>query len=297
MAKSRLPNLDLNLLVTLDAVLEHQSVSRAAEHLGVTQPAVSAALARLRRHFDDKILFRTGNRYMLTPFGVGLRRRTRVAVNDVERVFSSRATFRAAEFPREFSIMASDYAIAVLGTRLAELLTAGAPHSRLRFVSITPDQVVRAEETLACHDIMLLPHGFVTDLPNQTIFHDDWVVVTRQRPSRGRPGHHRGRPADTTVGSRLSQPNRLDAGSSSIAHARHRTALEYRHRGLSDGSWPGHRQRPHRPHSPSATGSSRCPRRTDGTSLSGPDRPARASHVVAPDKNRRARTYVPSDDY
>lgn len=178
-----LANLDLNLLVTLDAVVQHQSVTRAAEHLGVTQPAVSASLARLRRHFGDEILHRVGNRYQLTPFGLDLRHRTRMALTGIERVFSSRGTFDATDTSREFSVVISDYATAVLGQRLTELITTRAPHARLRLIPTTPDHVARAEQTLTVNDILLVPHGFVTDLPNETIFHDDWVVVT----DRGHP--------------------------------------------------------------------------------------------------------------
>ena len=52
-------NLDLNLLKTLHALIEEQSVTRAAARLSLTQPAVSGMLARLRRHFDDPLLVRT----------------------------------------------------------------------------------------------------------------------------------------------------------------------------------------------------------------------------------------------
>ncbi|WP_405181058.1 LysR family transcriptional regulator [Nocardia sp. NBC_01377] len=173
-----LANLDLNLLVTLDAVVHHQSVTRAAEHLGVTQPAVSAALARLRRHFDDEILHRVGNRYQLTPFGVDLRQRARIALTGVERVFAARGTFEATDTAREYSIVTSDYTTALLGRPLTELLGIRAPHARLRWLPSIPDLVARAEHTLTAHDVLLVPHGFVTDLPNETIFHDDWVVVT-----------------------------------------------------------------------------------------------------------------------
>ena len=92
-----LANLDLNLLVTLDALLEQRSVSRAAEQLGLSQPAVSAQLARLRRHFGDELLARFGNQYRLTPLAsaaararatrgdrgrAGLRRRTGLQPGD-----------------------------------------------------------------------------------------------------------------------------------------------------------------------------------------------------------------------
>ena len=62
-----LSNLNLNLLVHLEALLSCRSVSKAAEHLQLSQPTVSAALGQLRRHFGDDLLQRSGNRYELTP--------------------------------------------------------------------------------------------------------------------------------------------------------------------------------------------------------------------------------------
>ncbi|MPY80022.1 MAG: LysR family transcriptional regulator, partial [Actinophytocola sp.] len=84
-----LANLDLNLLVSLDHLLRERSVTRAAESMGLSQPALSASLARLRRHFGDPLLTRVGNRYELTPLAVHLRRRTETALAGVERVFAS----------------------------------------------------------------------------------------------------------------------------------------------------------------------------------------------------------------
>lgn len=68
-----LGNLDLNLLVSLDALLQERSVTRAAALLGLGQPALSASLAKLRRHFNDDLLFRVGNEYRLTPLAVQLK--------------------------------------------------------------------------------------------------------------------------------------------------------------------------------------------------------------------------------
>lgn len=64
-----LASLDLNLLVALRALLEERNVTRAGQRIGLSQPAASAALARLRRHFGDDLLVRTGNAYDLTPSG------------------------------------------------------------------------------------------------------------------------------------------------------------------------------------------------------------------------------------
>lgn len=170
-------NLDLNMLVSLDALLQHKSVTKAAQQLNLSQPALSAALARLRRHFDDELLYRVGNEYHLTPLAAELRQRTRLALDGVERVFSAQPEFNPSESTREFSVLVSDYGITVLGDTLARLLTDAAPHARLRLRPTSPDLVARAEQTLVGTDLMLVPHGFVTDLPHTDLYRDRWVMV------------------------------------------------------------------------------------------------------------------------
>ena len=68
-----LSDIDLKLLVVLNALLEERSVTRTATALGVSVSAVSAALKRLRRHFDDELLHRDGNQYQLTGFATEIR--------------------------------------------------------------------------------------------------------------------------------------------------------------------------------------------------------------------------------
>ncbi len=67
-----LGGIDLNLLVILQALLEEGNVTRAGVRLGMPQPAMSNALARLRRHYRDELLVRTGNGYDLTPLARSL---------------------------------------------------------------------------------------------------------------------------------------------------------------------------------------------------------------------------------
>ena len=129
--ESKLANLDLNLLVSLDALLAERSVSRAAERLSLSQPSLSASLARLRRHFRDDLLVRVGNRYELTPLAAQLAEQTASALAAVARVFASEPDFDPATAEREFTVLISDYAITVLGPPLAALLQQ-APHVRLR---------------------------------------------------------------------------------------------------------------------------------------------------------------------
>ncbi|MGF0258149.1 LysR family transcriptional regulator [Rhodococcus erythropolis] len=170
-------NLDLNLLVSLDALLQHRSVTKAARQLGLSQPALSAALARLRRHFGDELLYRVGNEYRLTPLAAELRQRTRLALEGVARVFSAQPEFQAVDSTREFTVLVSDYGLTVLGDTLTRLFTDAAPRARLRFRPTGPDLVGRAEHTLLGTDLMLVPHGFVTDLPHHDLYRDRWVVV------------------------------------------------------------------------------------------------------------------------
>jgi DNA-binding transcriptional LysR family regulator len=170
-----LANLDLNLLVTLDALLEERNVTRAAARLGVSQPAVSAALARLRRHFGDELLSRVGNRYEPTPLAIQLRGRIATALTSVQRVFDSSPDFDPAEAQLEFTLMMSDYAAAVLGQAFAATLAEKAPGILLRMPMHTPEAVDHAAETLRTVDGILLPHGFISDFPSVDLFEDDWV--------------------------------------------------------------------------------------------------------------------------
>jgi DNA-binding transcriptional LysR family regulator len=172
-----LAKLDLNLLVTLDAVLREVSVTKAAAELGVSQPAVSAALARLRRHFDDPLLRRSGNSYVLTPLAVLLKRHTDVALSTVQRVFDARPAFDPAAEEREFRVLASDYAMAVLGEGLGALLDERAPGVRLRMEHHTPEIVEHAADHLRLVDGVLLPHGFLTGLPFTDLYEDGWMCL------------------------------------------------------------------------------------------------------------------------
>jgi DNA-binding transcriptional LysR family regulator len=174
---SSLANLDLNLLVSLDALLQHRSVTKAAAQLGLSQPALSASLARLRRHFDDPLLSRRGNDYFLTPLALQLRERTRTVLAGVERVFAAEPVFDPATSTREVRIVASDYSVAVLGAPVAAILQQEAPGMRLHLVANTPSVIDDALHSLLGVDLILLPHGFITDLPHADLMEDRWVCV------------------------------------------------------------------------------------------------------------------------
>src|SRR5689334_14098640 len=144
----RTASIDLNLLAALDALLAERNVTRAGRRLGLSQPAMSEALARLRRHFGDELLVRVGNRYELTPLAVGLVDRVQAAVAGVERVFSAAPEFDPADSTREFTLLVSDYATSVLGPPLAAAFARSAPHARLRLCPHRPEDVTGAAERL-----------------------------------------------------------------------------------------------------------------------------------------------------
>lgn len=172
-----LANLDLNLLVTLDALLRERNVTRAAAELGLSQPAVSSGLARLRRHFNDELLSRVGNHYELTPLAAQLAARVAPALAGVRRVFDASPDFDPAQVDREFTIVMSDYAAAVLGPVVAAVVAERAPGVRLHLQQTTPYAVDHAVDTLRTVDGIVLPHGFLTGTPHVELYEDRWVCI------------------------------------------------------------------------------------------------------------------------
>jgi DNA-binding transcriptional LysR family regulator len=179
-----LSRLDLNLLVALDALLTERSVTRAAERLHLSQPALSASLARLRTHFNDQILARRGNTYELTPLALRLTEHTTTALEAARRVFESQATWSPRDSTREFSIYGSDYGFATIGSQVSRLAAEEAPGVRFRFMLHNPAIVDDVINRLRSADGMVIPHGHLTDLPYADLWRDDWVVVASESNER-----------------------------------------------------------------------------------------------------------------
>jgi DNA-binding transcriptional LysR family regulator len=175
--RKQLGNVDLNLLVALDALLTERSVTGAAERLGRSQPALSASLQRLRRRFGDDLLVRVGNQYELTALAVQLRRRTALVLSEIERLFETRANFDPSGSDREFTIVTSDYGVSALGPALSKLLASEAPDVRVRYLQVNDDFVDDAPESLRTVDGIMLPRGFLVDLPSVTLYQDRWVCI------------------------------------------------------------------------------------------------------------------------
>jgi DNA-binding transcriptional LysR family regulator len=100
---------DLNLLVALEALLTEQSVSRAATRVGLSQPAMSNALSRLRTLFGDPILVRAGRSMTLTARGQQLIFPVRAAISQIQIVIGQNVSFTPATSIQSFSIATTDY--------------------------------------------------------------------------------------------------------------------------------------------------------------------------------------------
>jgi len=122
-----LPDVDLNLLRVLDQLLAHNSVSRAAEALGVTQAATSNALRRLRKHFGDELLVREGQRMVATKRAKDLRPSVELAAGALEKAFARPSRFIPSEAKGQFRIATSDHIDSVVVEPLIRRLRKAAP--------------------------------------------------------------------------------------------------------------------------------------------------------------------------
>ncbi len=133
-------NFDLNLLLALDALLKEQHVTRAALRIGLSQPAMSNALARLRDLLDDPLLVRTAKGMVPTPRAERLREPVREALRAIERAVSDVEAFAPATAQAALDLMTSDAIGMLLLPRLGERLRTEAPGISLRVHAVNEEE-------------------------------------------------------------------------------------------------------------------------------------------------------------
>ena len=172
----RFKGLDLNLLVVFEALMETCSVTRAAERLGLTQPATSAALRRLRSFFADEILVPVGKRMHPTPFAEMLLPQIQRSLQGVERAIATPSAFDPATYTRRFRIVASDYIMVAVLVPLAERLSKVAPNIQLEILQPADDSVVELERGKV--DLLITPEPYLArHHPSELLFEEAQVVV------------------------------------------------------------------------------------------------------------------------
>ncbi|HET9956103.1 MAG TPA: LysR family transcriptional regulator, partial [Polyangiaceae bacterium] len=107
---------DLGLLVSLDALLQEGSVTGAARRIGLSTPAMSHALARIRARLGDEILVRSGRGMLLTPRALALKPQVHQVVAEARGVLEPEKAFIPSELTRTFVVHATDYVLTVIGT-------------------------------------------------------------------------------------------------------------------------------------------------------------------------------------
>lgn len=167
---------DLNLLIALKALLEEGNVTHAGARIGMGQPTMSAALARLRRHFDDDLLVRVGREFELTPFARSIVPDVQQAVRLLGDALRVSDGFDPASSERLFTITLSDYAMAVLHEPLRRRVKAAAPSVRLAFIDLT-ENLQGSERALLRQDVLIGPLGYGFAGDHLRLFRDRMVCV------------------------------------------------------------------------------------------------------------------------
>jgi len=171
-----LSGIDLNLLVALGALLEDRNLTRAGARIGMSQPAMSGALARLRRHFDDELLVRVGRGYELTALAERLLPLVREALRQMESTLDSAPGFDPAVSDRQFSVTASDYTVSILAEPLLRRVHEIAPKVRLELDPIPPD-MSESERGLIKYDLLIGPLTYNFPGRHTVLFRDRFVCV------------------------------------------------------------------------------------------------------------------------
>lgn len=175
MQKRNLGNVDLNLLVPLQSLLRHRNVSRAAESLGITQPAMSNSLRRLRSLLDDPLLVRIGNKYELTSRAIDLQARVDELLNSLANQILEQPTFQPSESNRRFVVGASSSTTITALRPIMKSLETLAPGISFKALDLPRDagSILSGQEV----DLILVPEHLPVEHPRERLYQEEWVII------------------------------------------------------------------------------------------------------------------------
>ena len=154
---------DIGLLIALDVLLEQESVTAAAEILGISQPAMSAQLARLRALFNDQLLAASGRKLVPTARAQEVKEPLRALLADLDLLVRQTAQFDPKTSETTFRLIGTDYVHAVLAPELFTSFGDAAPHARVALLPFDPPmvwaQLEQDEADLALVTAMNLPEA------------------------------------------------------------------------------------------------------------------------------------------
>ncbi|EIT69504.1 MULTISPECIES: LysR family transcriptional regulator [Hydrocarboniphaga] len=181
---NNLRRLDLNLLLTLDALLIEHNVTRAARRLNLTQSSVSVQLAKLRRVFDDPLLLPGPRGMWPTAHADALREPLREALQALEAVVAPAANFDPAKARHALRLAASDYTASTLLLPLFPALRAAAPLASLAVLGLDPARIARQAEQREIDLAFHTRHDAPASLRQRVLYKERYVLA-------GRVGHPR----------------------------------------------------------------------------------------------------------
>ncbi len=172
--------LDLNLLVSLHVLLTERHVTRSAEKLGITQPAMSAALARLRVLFGDQLLVRSSHGLARTGRAEELLERLDHVMTMIEQIASLPKGFEPLMSRRTFTLIGTDFVEFILLAPLMAVLANEAPGLEIVFKGPDPKSL-EAAMAVGALDLAI---GYLPDAPEAliktTLFREPFTCMARQ---------------------------------------------------------------------------------------------------------------------
>lgn len=181
MNRERLQSLNLNLLLTLDAVLRHRNLTRAAADLDVTQGAVSQSLGRLRDFFDDPLLVKAGNGMEPTALGETLQGHVADILNLIDKTILVHEAFDPAAAAGSLNICLTDMGEFALLPPLMHYLQDAAPNMDVRTLNIPEERLVEAMAAGRIDLAIAGPLGDVSELKQQKIFEHELVALVNPK--------------------------------------------------------------------------------------------------------------------
>ncbi|KAF0863026.1 LysR family transcriptional regulator [Pseudomonas sp. LD120] len=183
-----LRNIDLNLLVVLDALLTEKHVTRTALRLHLSQPAISHSLSKLRGLLDDPILIRRGSELVLSSLAQNIQQPLREILSQIETLFGKSIDFDPANSQRIFTLAMSDYGAALVLPSLMVRLRRDAPNTTLLVTQDTRhgmlEQVSQGKIDLA---LGVFPN-LSNDISTEVLFEETFSCLLDRRtlPANGR---------------------------------------------------------------------------------------------------------------
>jgi len=184
-----LSSLDLNLLLVLEACLEERNITRAAKRVGLSQPATSSALRRLREALGDPLLARSGRQMVLTRRGEHLLPAVTSALHQIRVALDDKPAFDPSQRSQTFTVIANDYAELILLPYALGCIQASAGRVTLRLIRV--DNLFQAPAEPLSSGSADLAIGFAGGLPSlpsgfafEELWTEDNVVIARRRHPR-----------------------------------------------------------------------------------------------------------------